>query len=232
MSTGLFNPLYLGFTLGLVHALDPDHLVAVGTVVSEEHALRRSALLGAVWGLGHTTSLALVGLTVLTLRVAVPPMLAQGMEFGVALMIMLLGAALVWRSARTLIVHAHDHSHGDGDHAHVHVHDGQASDHEHHRFKSEQKAFTIGLVHGLAGSAALSLLVLATLPSLSMGLLYILVFGIGSTGAMLAMSTAMGVPFGLLAKRASPYHSQIQGLVGLLAVSFGLYFAWSLRQLP
>lgn len=231
MSASLFNPLYLGFTLGLVHALDPDHLVAVGTVVSEEHAVRRSALLGAVWGLGHTTSLALVGLAVLTLHVTVPPMLAQGMEFGVALMIMLLGAALFWRSARQLIVHAHDHSHRGGPHAHVHLHDGRTSDHDHHRFKSGQKAFAIGLVHGLAGSAALSLLVLATLPSLSLGLLYILVFGIGSTGAMLVMSTAMGVPFGLLAKRASPYHSQIQGLVGLLAVCFGLYFAWSLRQI-
>ena len=98
----VLTPLYLGFTLGLTHAFDPDHLVAVSTLVSQEKSVRRSSLVGVIWGLGHTASLTLVGFVVLILKLTIPPALARGMELGVALMIILLGGNLLWRYVQTL----------------------------------------------------------------------------------------------------------------------------------
>lgn len=228
MQEVVLTPLYLGFTLGLTHAFDPDHLVAVSTLVSQEEGVRRSALIGVIWGLGHTASLALVGFVVLTLKLTIPPALARGMELCVALMVILLGGNLLWRSARALVLHTHPHSHDDFTHAHLHVHGKEAANHRHHFLRSGRKPFAVGLVHGLAGSAALSLLVLATVPSTLLGLLYIIVFGLGSIGGMLLMSTVMSLPFMLTVDRFSPWHEQAKGLTGLLAVAFGLYLAWTL----
>jgi high-affinity nickel-transport protein len=225
----VLTPLYLGFTLGLTHAFDPDHLVAVSTLVSREKSVRRSALIGVVWGLGHTASLALVGFAVLTLKLTIPPALARGMELGVALMVILLGGNLLWRSVQALVLHTHPHSHDGFTHAHPHVHGREATNHRHHFLRSGRKPFAVGVVHGLAGSATLSLLVLATVPSTLLGLLYIIVFGLGSVGGMLLMSTVMSLPFVLTADRFSLWHQQAKGLAGLLAVVFGLYLAWTLR---
>ena len=227
----VLTPLYLGFTLGLTHAFDPDHLVAVSTLVSQEESVRRSSLVGVIWGLGHTASLALVGFVVLTLKLTIPPALARGMELGVALMILLLGGNLLWRSVQALVLHTHPHSHDDFTHAHLHLHRRKAMNHRHpHLLRSGRKPFVVGVVHGLAGSAALSLLVLATVPSTLLGLLYIIVFGLGSIGGMLFMSMVMSLPFVLTADRFSLWHEQAKGLAGLVAVAFGLYLVWTLTR--
>ena len=227
----LISALTLGFTIGLLHALDPDHVVAMGTIVSRERSIRRSSLLGAIWGLGHTTSLALVGLIVLVLQFTIPPPLSKGMELGVALMIMLLGGQLIWQSARGCVLHGHTHTHNRSIHAHVHIHNRtDVESHHHHRPRSGKQSFAIGIIHGLAGSAAVTLAVMTTMTSTLQGFLYIVVFGLGSIGGMLIMSTLMSVPFSMLAHRLTTWQKPAQGLVGVLAVSFGMYFAWSVTM--
>jgi ABC-type nickel/cobalt efflux system permease component RcnA len=224
----ILTPLYLGFTLGITHAFDPDHLVAVSTLVSQEKNVRRSSLVGVIWGLGHTVALTLVGFAVLIFKLTIPPVLARGMELSVAFMIILLGGSLLWRSVQALVRHTHPHSHNGFTHAHPHGHGGNATNHRHHFLRFGRKPFAVGAVHGLAGSAALSLLVLTTVPSTLLGLLYLVVFGLGSVGGMLLMSMVMSVPFVLTAGHFSSWHQPIKGLAGLLAVTFGLYFARSL----
>ncbi len=226
----VLTPLYLGFALGLTHAFDPDHLVAVSTLVSQEKSMRRSSLIGVIWGLGHTTSLALVGFIVLILKFTISPALAKGMELSVAFMIVLLGGNLLWRSIQALVLHTHLHSHNGFTHTHLHVHGGNAAKHRHHFLRFGRKPFAVGVVHGLAGSAALSLLVLAGMPSTLLGFLYIIVFGLGSIGGMLLMSTVISLPFMLAAERFSSWYEQAKGLTGLLVMTFGLYLAWTLAK--
>lgn len=229
MEAIILTSLSLGFTVGLMHAFDPDHVVAMSTMVSRERSIRRSSLLGATWGLGHTTSLVLVGLAVLALQLTIPPSLAKGMEFAVALMVVALGGHLIWQSTKELHLHRHRHSHDGPEHSHVHLHnDSDPTSHHHHVSRSHKKTFAIGIIHGLAGSAALTLAVVTSMTSAMQGMLYILVFGVGSMGGMLLMSALMSMPFALLGKRISGWQRPTQGMIGMLAVSFGLYFAWSI----
>ena len=229
MEPVMLTSLTLGFTIGLMHAFDPDHLVAMSTMVSRERSIRRSSMLGAMWGLGHTTSLALMGLAVLALQLTIPPSLSKGMEFAVAMMIVALGGHLIWRTAKDLKVHKHSHFHDDSPtHAHVHLHNqSNLTDQHHHVPRSNAKTFAIGIIHGLAGSAALTLAVMATMTSTMQGVLYILIFGLGSIGGMLLMSAIMSMPFAFLGKWVSGWQRPAQGMIGMLAVSFGLYFGWS-----
>jgi high-affinity nickel-transport protein len=232
METFIINSLVLGFTLGFLHALDPDHVVAMTTMVSREKSIRRSSVLGVMWGLGHTTSLALVGLAVLTFQITIPSSMSKGMEMGVALMIILLGGHLIWRSAKEFVLHGHPHSHDGSTHTHIHLHSyGDTTEHDHHTFvpRSSKKTFAIGIIHGLAGSAALTLAVMATMTSALQGMVYIVVFGLGSIGGMLVMSAGMSLPFAMLARRYSHWHGPAQGLVGVVAVLFGLYFGWTIN---
>ncbi len=224
----ILTSLSLGFTVGLMHAFDPDHLVAMSTMVSRERSIRRSSLLGAMWGLGHTISLALVGLAVLVLQLTIPPSLSKGMEFAVAMMIVALGGHLIWQSAKEFSLDRHTHSHEGPSHSHAHLHSkDEPTNHQHHVLRSHTKTFAIGIIHGLAGSAALILAVMTTMTSTVQGLLYIFIFGLGSIGGMLLMSTIMSMPFAFFGKWTSGWQKPAQGMIGMLAVSFGLYFAWN-----
>src|SRR5919109_181186 len=192
----LIATLGLGFVLGLKHALDADHIVAVSTIVSEHKSIFKSSLVGTFWGLGHTVSLFLIGLLVILLRLAISPRVALWMELGVAVMLVLLGANIVWKFFRGKRIHIHTHEHDGLTHAHIHLHEGEEEYHNHyHLIKFGTKPFFVGLVHGVAGSAALMLLVLTTIPSPLAGILYILIFGIGSIGGMLIMSSLISLPF-------------------------------------
>jgi len=201
------------------------------SVVSRERSIRRSSLLGAMWGLGHTTSLALVGLAVLALQLTIPPSLSKGMEFGVAMMIVALGGHLIWQSAKEFGLHQHTHSHEGPTHSHAHLHrKNEPTNHQHHVPRSHTKTFAIGIIHGLAGSAALILAVMTTMTSTVQGLLYILVFGLGSIGGMLLMSAVMSMPLALVGRKLADWQRPAQCMIGMVAVSFGLYFAWSMSM--
>lgn len=225
----VWTALGLGFVLGLKHALDPDHLVAVSTIVSEHKSLKRSSIIGAFWGVGHTTSLLLVGLLVIGLRLTIPDRVALSMEFCVAMMLIALGTNLLWKTWRVSI-HSHPHTHADGQHhVHVHLHAPGTQHHEEPRvFHHAKRPLLIGMVHGLAGSAALMLLVLTTIPSPWLGLAYIVVFGLGSIGGMLLMSSMIGLPFVLTAQRFTRFNQGIRMTAGMCSVAFGLFLAWQI----
>ena len=222
-----FSVLGLGFVLGLKHALDPDHMAAVSTIVSESKSMKRSSLIGTFWGLGHTLSLLCAGIVVIALKVQISERIASWMEFGVALMLILLGIRAVLKPLRGWKLHVHRHTHDGGTHSHVHVHRPGEDEHQHrHLIRSGARPFFVGMVHGMAGSAALMILVLTTLPSAFAGLIYIAVFGLGSVGGMLIMSSLISVPFILTRKRFNVLSEGLQVAVGLFSLSFGLFLTW------
>ena len=231
MEASTIAVLSLGFVYGLRHALDPDHMVAVTTIVSEHKSLARSSLVGTFWGLGHTTSLLIASLVVLLLKITIPKQVELWLEMAVAAMLVVLGVNVILRAARNrgLQLHTHSHSHdGQETHSHLHVHNREDHEHRHKMFRLGRKPFVVGLVHGMAGSAAVTLAALTTIPSVAVGLVYIGLFGLGSIGGMLLMSAMIGLPFAVTARRFSALNTKVRLAAGVISVVFGLMLAWSL----
>lgn len=238
-SVGVFALLGLGLVFGLKHATEVDHVVAVSTIVSEHRNVWQSALVGGLWGAGHTAALLIVGVGVLVFRVAIPPSVAGWLEFGVALMIIGLGVLAVVRVVRKRAdIHLHRHSHDGQSHIHIHFHEhgtehasaaashsSQAS-HSHAISRRGFKPLLVGAMHGLAGSAALTLLVLTQIQSVWLGLLYLALFGIGSTFGMLLMSGLIGLPFAFSGRRLTKVNYGLQTVAGSLSIIFGLWYAY------
>ncbi|MBL8208132.1 MAG: urease accessory protein UreH [Blastocatellia bacterium] len=233
--------LGLGFLLGLKHATEADHLMAVTTIVSEHRSVWRSALVGALWGAGHTASLLIAGVIVILLQIAIPQRIATMLEFAVALMIIFLGGRVLFALLRKRQrVHVHSHKHDGEAHTHLHFHN-QTDAHQiappnqsHDQPHSTQigwRPLIVGMIHGLAGSAALTLLILTEVMrggSMALGFAYLLIFGIGSIGGMLLMSAVISVPFVLTATRFERVHLPIQIIAGIGSVLFGIYYAWEI----
>jgi hypothetical protein len=177
--------------------MEADHIAAVSTIVAageRQKRLRRAPLLGALWGLGHTASLFAAGLVVLLLAVSIPEKVSGTLEFGVGMMLVFLGVTTltgfsIGKFLRGIF----------GRHSHVHVHEDtgvvHSHDHDHHDHRHGHKSLVVGMVHGMAGSGALMLVVLSTINSVPLGLAYIALFGAGSIASMAAMSTLIGLPF-------------------------------------
>ncbi|HEX9543914.1 MAG TPA: hypothetical protein VF955_01945 [Pyrinomonadaceae bacterium] len=242
-SVGVLALLGLGLVFGLKHATEVDHVVAVSTIVSEHRNVLRSALVGGLWGAGHTASLVIVGVLVLVFRVAIPVPVANWLEFGVALMIIVLGVLAVARVLRKRPdVHLHRHRHDGQSHVHIHFHEQgtehapgtahQLSETKHppHSHAISQvglKPMLVGAMHGLAGSAALTLLVVTQIQSIWLGLVYLAVFGVGSSVGMLLMSGLIGLPFALSGRRLTSINYGLQTAAGCLSVAFGLWYAYA-----
>ncbi len=225
----LLSVLALGFTLGLKHAVDADHLIAVSTLVSEQKKLWQAVSIGALWGLGHTLSLLVVGIGVLFLSRQIPPRMAAWLEFGVGAMLIFLGIRVLIRLLQAEKLHFHIHEHGGRRHAHFHMHrrtDSPGS-HSHHPIRSGKNSLLVGMVHGMAGSAALMLLILATIPSKIAGILYILIFGLGCILGMMIMSLVLSFPFSLTAHKMPALQAPLQLFAGLLSVGFGGYLMYT-----
>lgn len=220
--------LGLGFLLGLKHATEADHLAAVSTIVTERKSLLSSALIGGLWGLGHTISLVAAGIFVLFLNFQISERTEQLLEAGVGVMLFLLGLNVFRKIIRGSVLHFHTHRHGAETHVHPHLHDPQTADepHSHHGLSFSPRAIGIGMIHGLAGSAALMLLVIPTIDSRPVGLIYIMVFGIGSIGGMMLMSFLVGLPFHLTASRFNRFNILLQGVAGLISVVLGLQIVY------
>lgn len=216
----------LGLLLGMEHALDADHVVAISTIVSESRSLFRSLLIGVLWGIGHTATLLVVGLLVLYLRIPVPFWVAFSAELVVGLILILLGLQILWKHNKRRI-HAHSHRHGDALHIHFHAHETTAAHTHEHGGPHGRKSLLVGAVHGLAGSAALMLLVLSTIRSPLIGGFYILMFGLGSILGMLAVSALIGLPFLLTLGRFQRLHAGARVLAGVLSIAVG--FSISLK---
>lgn len=219
-----------GFVLGLKHALDADHLAAVSTMASERRSLLSSSLIGALWGLGHTISLMIAGVLVILLHFEIGERTSRALEFGVGLMLVFLGVNALRKLARGGQVHMHLHEHGGRRHAHPHLHAAKHEDESqtHHGLKLGARPLLIGLVHGMAGSAALTLLVLTTIPSPLVGFLYIVIFGIGSIGGMMIMSTLFALPARLATSRFARADFALRGLAGVFSFGFGLLMIYQI----
>lgn len=227
-STSTATILGLGFFLGLKHATEADHLAAVSTIVTERKSLLSSAIVGGIWGLGHTISLLIVGFFVLLLNFQVSEQSERMLEFCVGVMLVLLGLNVLRKLFQGGKLHFHAHEHGTRVHTHPHLHEASEKEepHTHHGLSFSPRALIIGMVHGLAGSAALMLLVLPTIESRPLGLLYIVVFGIGSIGGMMLMSLLVGLPFTLTAFRFNRFNHILQSVAGLVSIGLGLYIMY------
>jgi hypothetical protein len=196
----MISMLLLGLLLGMRHALEADHVAAVASLATRSKGVRSTVVQGMVWGLGHTITLLVVGGACLLLRAAIPPRLAAGLEGAVGVMLLLLGADVLLRLRRDR-VHLHVHQHADGTvHFHAHGHaPGEAHDATHHEHSHRHEGFPlrallVGLMHGLAGSAALLLVTLTTLKSAWLGVAYIAIFGIGSIFGMGVLAAVISLP--------------------------------------
>jgi sulfite exporter TauE/SafE len=219
-----------GFVLGLKHAVEADHLAAISTIVSERKSLLGSLLVGGLWGVGHTISLFIAGIFVIVLHVEISARTALLLEFCVGLMLVALGINALRKLARGGHLHLHVHQHGGRAHVHPHIHDREpeTDPHTHHGFRPGMRPLVVGMIHGLAGSAALMLLVLSTLSSPFLGLAYIAVFGIGSIGGMMLMSALVSLPLYLTASRFTRANLMVRGLAGLFSLSFGLFMIYEI----
>jgi len=246
----LLSILALGFFLGMRHATDPDHVIAVSTIVSRQRNIKKSALIGIFWGLGHTVTIFVVGAAIILFGLVIPPRLGLSMELSVGLMLVLLGAMNVAAFIRSIPVrsddnstpvHSHYHSHGDYIHMHPHSHEP-----EQHTHSLEQtpvawldrtfgksslyqplRPLVIGIVHGLAGSAAVALLVLAAIRDPYWAMAYLLVFGIGTIIGMMLITLSIASAFRLVGRNTR--FSRHLGLAsGLISLVFGLVLAYQI----
>ncbi len=230
--------LIIGLMIGMRHALEADHLAAMASLTSRRQSLADAVQLGGLWGLGHTITLLFFGLAVIVMDVGIPPHLADGLEMGVGLMLILLGGDVLRRLARDRI-HFHKHRHGSGRfHFHAHSHIGESgshrkdSNHEHaHPQPTRMRALMVGLMHGMAGSAAVILLTSNVAVSPLQGVLYILVFGVGSILGMALLSVVISVPMWLSADRLNWAHRSIQLTIGMLTVGLGFWVLLENRML-
>ena len=234
--TTVLSILLVGFLLGLKHATETDHLAAVATLVTRQSTYAQTAIQGLAWGLGHTVTLMLVGGLVLALGKQIPPNLEQALEFGVGLMLIVLGADVLRRLVRSRI-HFHVHSHGvEIRHVHAHGHvaaaapkPGATERHRHIDARHEHphglplRALAVGTMHGLAGSAALVLLSLEAVQSWELGLLYIVVFGTGSIAGMALLSVVIAVPLRLSSGRLGRLHNATTALFGAFSCGLGFF---------
>ncbi|MEO7097260.1 MAG: hypothetical protein ABI175_28625 [Polyangiales bacterium] len=209
--------IVLGLLVGIRHAFEPDHLTAISNLVVETKDARRGALLGAIWGLGHTLSLLIVGIVLLVLGVVLPTSLAAGFECAVAVMLIILGIRSILRAAREHGGPVTTHRHGAHEHVHAagpaHLHLGRTT--------FAWRPLAIGLVHGLAGSGALTALVFAELPGTALRIAYITLFGAGSIAGMAIASGIAGASLGAVAR--GPRAQRSIGLVtGVVSVAVGI----------
>lgn len=220
--------LLLGLLLGLRHALEADHLAAVASLATRSKSLRSTVLQGVSWGFGHTLTLLVVGGLCLLLRASIPERLAGALEGAVGVMLLFLGADVLRRLRRSR-VHVHTHRHGDGTlHFHVHRHaPGEAHDPHHHEHAHglSRRALLVGLVHGLAGSAALLLVTVTTISSVWLGVAYIAVFGIGSILGMAALSVIIGLPL-QGPSRLAGWSKGLEAVIGVSTILIGVWMLY------
>ena len=230
-NSGALTALTLGFLLGLKHATDADHVVAVSTLVGQYRNVWRGIWVGGSWGLGHTTPLVVLGVIILAFKETVLDRyetVAPVFEVGVGIMLVLLGAQVFWNLRRGRL-HLHSHTHEESPHVHIHATHPPAAGPEveaNHSFFHlgkpffRMKSYTIGVVHGLAGSAAVMLILLPTLSSFWVGVGYLLLFGIGTMLSMAAITLLLGVPFALTGGNRRLSHA-VSGVAGMASVVLG-----------
>ncbi len=207
----LLSMLLLGFVLGLRHATDADHVVAVGAITTRERSPRSALLIGVSWGLGHSLTVLAVGSAIVLFGLVIPPRVGLGMEFSVALMLIVLGAINLQGAMSNL---------------HAAAHPPAATGEPSHGPRGPWRALGVGIVHGLAGSAAVALLVLASIQDPELAVLYLAVFGLGTIAGMVALTSALALPMAYAARRFQRFQSSLSRAAGVLSVALGLFLAY------
>lgn len=218
--------LILGLFTGMRHALDADHIAAISSIIAsgKDMKFHKVPVLGAIWGLGHTIALLFIGMIVLLLAISIPEEVSDSLEFGVGLMLIYLALTtitgfnivkLLKGILNTNQLHTHPHLHPELNviHNHAHIHE---KNHHH-----EHKSLIIGIVHGMAGSGALMLIVLSTINSITLGFMYISIFGIGSILSMAFLSTLIGIPF-LKARSSKKIYCLLRYGTSIITLSTGI----------
>src|SRR5262245_55239304 len=250
--SALLSVVFLGFFLGMRHATDSDHVIAVTTIVSRQRTLGGAVLIGALWGLGHTLTILLVGGAIILFGLVIPPRVGLTMEFSVAVMLILLGAInragimqqLDEALAPTRGRHRHSHPHSHNDYVHSHPHGHGLEDHGHREDETPQgwldrrlgglglyqalRPLVVGLVHGLAGSAAIALLVLTTIRNPAWAVAYLLVFGAGTIAGMMLITGTIAIPVAYTARRFERVNRWLATASGVLSLAFGLFLAYQI----
>jgi ABC-type nickel/cobalt efflux system permease component RcnA len=251
----------LGFVLGMRHATDPDHVIAVSTIVSRQRSIRQAGIIGALWGVGHTITIFCVGAAIILFNIVIPPRIGLAMELAVGLMLILLGILNLTGVMKRIthrytpdhnqgsVVHSHRHEHSGVVHEHIHGHSPEVHMHlasEGPRKRDQKprgifqnvfqklglyqflRPLAVGLVHGLAGSAAVALLVLAEIRDPRWAIAYLLVFGIGTIAGMMLITMMIGAPFAYTRKRFAPFNQGLGIASGLLSIAFGLFVTFQI----
>ncbi len=227
------------------HATDADHVIAISTIVTRQRSMRSAALIGALWGVGHTLTVMLVGGAIILFTITIPPRLGLAMEFAVGVMLVLLGFFSLtgmnqWirdNLAPGSSMHGHTHAHGDYAHSHLHGHG--ITGHGHNEEQTPQawldrklgsvgvyqlaRPVVVGIVHGLAGSAAVALLVLAAIDDAWWGMVYLFLFGVGTVAGMMMITVAIAAPFAYSTGRYPRFNAYLRVASGLLSLGFGLF---------
>jgi ABC-type nickel/cobalt efflux system permease component RcnA len=226
-SAGMGVILLVSLLLGLRHAGDPDHLAAVTTLIASEEpeAVRTATFMGLSWGLGHGTTLVLLGLPLVLLGQYLPEGFQKSAEVAIGVIIVALAVRLLVRWRRG-VFHAHAHSHTSGEtHRHLHSHEANpVHGHTHDvTLRTPLSAYGVGLVHGVGGSGGLTLLLLSTIPSPSEAVAALLVFAAGTAVSMALLSTVLGhaIASGPVARN----FERIAPVLGVLAAAFGVWYA-------
>ncbi len=246
--------LAVGFFLGMRHATDADHVIAVTTIVSNQRNKMRAALIGAFWGVGHTVTIFVVGTGIILFNLVIPVRVGLSMEFSVAVMLIVLGLMNVAGFLRSMpnpsihiddgekIVHSHPHSHGDYIHTHPHTHQSEAHLHTPGQTPAAWldrvfgrigvyqylRPFVVGVVHGLAGSAAVALLVLTTIRNVQWAIVYLLVFGVGTIAGMMLITMSLASAFSMVGKSRQKFSHRLALASGLISLAFGLLVAYQI----
>jgi sulfite exporter TauE/SafE len=215
MDVSFLSILALGFVLGIKHAIEPDHVIAVSTIASQSKKLFRSSLAGVFWGIGHTATLFIVGIILLIMKGQIPEKWTMSLEFLVGIMLVYLGISTI-TSIKKIHVHQHEH-----DSETINQHGNQQKN------LSYIKSMVIGLVHGLAGSGAIVLLTMSTVKSVLESAIYILIFGFGTVIGMLFFTTILGISFIFSAKRLR-LNKTLTQITGVVSTVFGIYYMYNL----
>lgn len=242
----LLPVLLLGLVFGIQHATDPDHVVAVATIVARTRRFGAGALVGAFWGVGHAVTVTAVGLGLIVFKLPMPPRAGPLLELAVALMLIVLGILRIVRVFRDSdpvpvahlsephghagepALHSHLHHHGETAHRHPHVHPPARLLRALQTVGPGQamRAAIVGVGHGLAGSAGVALLLLSTIRSSAGAMGYLLLFGVGTILGMTAITGLLSLPFTLRAPRVQRGRRALALTTGALSLAFGLYLAW------
>ncbi len=235
----------VGFVLGMRHACDADHIVAIGTIVARRRNLAGAALVGAAWGVGHTVTVLAVGAAIIVFSVTIPPRVGLSMELAVGVMLILLGAMNLTGLTHRIfhrfanagssadaggLIHSHEHSHGAMRHSHPHFH--LLARHEHARRSMTRfdvlRPLAVGIVHGLAGSAAIALLVLASIRDPAWSVIYLLTFGAGTVAGMVLITIAMAVPLAVFTLQSAKLERALVTGSGLVSLGFGFLIVYQI----